>query len=702
MNKKKKILNILSDGYSNKLPIIFLSLIVLFIGLGLINNIVKVSVFKNRYAIIASDIVVTLLPTVLTVISILYSIGDHKIYGIRINDFRKLRNKKYFTFSEMVYLIIFTFAIYAIAVFLKLDLCIILIDISSIYFSIKFLMENLPIIEEDMTKINNEIREIFRERLNSDNYDNVDSNIIIILRNLILNKDIDSTIKILILDEEINYNSYILELILDVMTKMLRDDLSKIKFSNNWAKDYDETFDTFKSILRNLNTLFENRFFGIKNYYEKVFITKISLIIFLLNDFSDVPNLKESVIFNTKELVRTIKNLSIKDDSAYLKFKTSILGYLLKLSFSQNKSIFIKEYIDVVLSEYYYFIDFSYFHIYFSIFLYYCLNKSLNFNFKTEIDEYMNENVKVSYNKQISFKGFINEKVPRISFEDSLKLIVVFSKIFKSFNNIAFDYFLYDFIISSWIEIIFKNYNSSTFNLNKIDYIFKNIDDNDKTNISLKLNEICFNQDDDFNLIGFNFLKFYGLSLNLNLTNNDPFVQYLRDFKNIQLKISYLNKEKYYSLDTIKESVQSKIINFKNKYTNFDKSLECKKSKITKKFCFDLFDYNEIDKYLDKFDDELTNIFTYNQVLSTNDDKINSLKSFNFNIKNEDNYIRKVNQTEANSIVSNFTYISSKNIYKTNFTDFRYNFCLTYDELINFILENYYIIEIEFNYEQTI
>lgn len=702
MNKKKKILNIVNDGYSNKLAIIFICIIVLFIGLGLINNIVKVSVFKNRYAIIASDIVVTLLPTVLTVISILYSIGDNKIYGIRINDFRKLRNKKYFTFSEMVYLIIFTFAIYAIAVFLKLDLCIILIDINSIHFSIKFLMENLPIIEEDMNKINDEIREIFRERLDSNNCDSVDPNIIIILKNLILNKDIDSIIKILIHHEETSYNTYILELILDVMTKMLRDNLSKIKFSNNWAKEYDEVFDTFKSISRNLNSLFKNRFFEIKNYNNETIITKISLILYLLNEYSEIPTLKDSVLYNVKELIKTIKEKDLRYNNDYIYFKTYILSYLLKLSITYNNSIFIKEYIEVILSEYYFFIDINYFAIYFSIFLYCCSNKSENLDFKAEIDEYMQETINVSYNKKINFQIFINEIISKVSFIDSLQLLIAILKIFRKFNSFTSNYFLYDSIINSWIEIIFKTYNPLNFDSSKLDEIFKNIEDMDKTNISVKLNELCFDKNDNFKFNKFEFLKFYNYNINLNLTDSDLFVQCLRDFKNNHLKNDFSKNARCYSIDTIKESIQSKIINFKNKYANFNEKLECKNSKKMKKFYYNIFDNDCIGHYLDKFDDELTNIFSYNQSLKTNDDKINSLNSFNFNIENKDNYIRKVNKAEANAMTSNFTYIKSKNIYKTNFPDFRYNFCLTYNELINFILENYYVIEIEFNYEQTI
>ena len=156
--KKKEV----SDAFKNTMIIY----VTTFIGVSIINK--TIDYFKETFnkGIDASDIVVTLLPFIVTTLSIVLSFSDKKIFGISYKSFKNIKRDSCFSFSEMIYFVIFTFIFYAIAAYFKLELTIILIDIFSIVFSFLFIYKEMPLIENNEEKLIQDVAKVLGDKIN--------------------------------------------------------------------------------------------------------------------------------------------------------------------------------------------------------------------------------------------------------------------------------------------------------------------------------------------------------------------------------------------------------------------------------------------------------------------------------------------------------------------------------------------------------
>lgn len=181
-------------------------------------------------------------------------------------------------------------------------------------------------------------------------------------------------------------------------------------------------------------------------------------------------------------------------------------------------------------------------------------------------------------------------------------------------------------------------------------------------------------------------------------------VEYFRNFKNLNLIKTFSKNIGCYSPDYIKDEILNSITRFNEEYSNFNEKMKCTKSKRVKSFYFNIKADLDIASYLDNFQKEIASLFDFNGILKKDsqfpiEDIMNPLKEFNYDIKNKDVFVRKVSKSEAKTLVSDFTKSTVTNLYRIEFMDFRYNFYLTYDELIKFIENYYYVIDIEFVFD---
>ena len=95
MNKKQTRL------FSFFFDLIAFLVLLLFVLLDLFIFKVKISDYDLKFREL-SAIVVTLVPCIITVVSISLSISKEKIYGVTINEITELRGRFYFTFFHMI------------------------------------------------------------------------------------------------------------------------------------------------------------------------------------------------------------------------------------------------------------------------------------------------------------------------------------------------------------------------------------------------------------------------------------------------------------------------------------------------------------------------------------------------------------------------------------------------------------------------
>lgn len=112
--KKKKTLN--NDKKLKRTSLIFnYSLELIFIvalGISILIDIVFRECLISNISNHSADIIIVLLPSVVTALSIILSLQKERIYGIENSDFRKLRGEKTYNFLEMMNYTIVIFVIF--------------------------------------------------------------------------------------------------------------------------------------------------------------------------------------------------------------------------------------------------------------------------------------------------------------------------------------------------------------------------------------------------------------------------------------------------------------------------------------------------------------------------------------------------------------------------------------------------------------
>ena len=103
----------------------------------------------NYYQKNDPQMLLTLIPLAITVVSISLTLTSDKIENVSIFEFRNFRSKFYFTFQEMMIITLSLFILYFILIHFEIYISILLIEISSIIYSILFIIQELPLLERN-------------------------------------------------------------------------------------------------------------------------------------------------------------------------------------------------------------------------------------------------------------------------------------------------------------------------------------------------------------------------------------------------------------------------------------------------------------------------------------------------------------------------------------------------------------------------
>lgn len=158
--KKKKTLN--NDKKLKRTSLIFnYSLELIFIvalGISILIDIVFRECLISNISNHSADIIIVLLPSVVTTLSIILSLQKERIYGIENSDFRKLRGEKTYNFLEMMNYTIVIFVIFVLTSIFNFIVSVWVLEIITVIYSFIFIHQEIPILIRDDKRIKKIIR----------------------------------------------------------------------------------------------------------------------------------------------------------------------------------------------------------------------------------------------------------------------------------------------------------------------------------------------------------------------------------------------------------------------------------------------------------------------------------------------------------------------------------------------------------------
>lgn len=716
MKDSKKSLNNLKSKANPNLKFIILCILwiyIPFVALHYTLRIVNIYSFVKDIFIIkelkfeVSDVVIGLLPTIITVVSIIFSLNDDEIYGISVNSFRKMRSNDYFSFADMIYFTIFVYFLYGISRMFDIRLCIYFIDVVVLSSSMFFIAQNIKLIEKNDTYIIKMLSDIFKN--NSDqgilienaNRKNIDK----LLKELLDSKGIREVFTYLE-TEDLDLNSNILDTLLKIYDSSISISLKFLKIEDISKMHYipKEIEDEINCIYKNINDIFEYKYEVVYNPLDYKngfnFYHSITDIIIMLNDFYKSISgfgIKNLAYEKTKEILKSIiKNKNMDDD-----VKIKVINSLLFNAFINRKNKFIDELIDVLEDTNDCALK-STLVAYSSMLIFFESKYNINDSFNKSLEhKLLEENVNINSPLElISWKEIIKENFESMSFKDICSLFYEIMKLYNlEFKN-SIDMKYCSLTIENFIELLLLKYDEDKFDELYLNNIFNSFKYKEKIFFAACLNENWFDDNNEFKnylqnhdsniLIFSDFYDFNKTTYSLN--KDSKIISYFKKVKNeILLKI-------YHDClidDNLISNVNSKLKDAfdKENFNNLDKSLtfDSEKIIISKNIVFETFLGNEY--RLDLLRNEIyRDLIEFLKSISKN-------KKYNFEICDINNVFRKLTQKEIDEIIDTEFNPSINEIY--NFNKFMNNkrVYVNKEELIELIKGFYTHVELKVKYK---
>ena len=155
------------------------------------------------------DLIVTLLPLVITVLSIVLSLPKDLIYGLEKTEFRKFKGSSKYDFLSMLNIVIIIFTILILVSIFSLTLTSWMLSIISIIYSLCFLFQEIPLLMHSDKKIEEIIKQNIWNDVTNENLD-------IVLHNLLFKKGIIYAYKMLEVKWDIERSRSYLDKLLDL------------------------------------------------------------------------------------------------------------------------------------------------------------------------------------------------------------------------------------------------------------------------------------------------------------------------------------------------------------------------------------------------------------------------------------------------------------------------------------------------------
>lgn len=179
-----------------------------------------------------SNIIVVLLPTIITIVSIVLSLTKAEIYGVKLHEFNILRGKWTYSFLRMVICVIVLFLSYSILMVFEIVLPIYILEGIAVYYSFYFSIQEIPLLLNNNSRIIKILKNYYKnhdksEMLGSQNKDTI---FYTVLENIVFTKGIFAAYSAMSEKCDKEYNSTLLHYLLEIQNTYLFEAIDNIEF----------------------------------------------------------------------------------------------------------------------------------------------------------------------------------------------------------------------------------------------------------------------------------------------------------------------------------------------------------------------------------------------------------------------------------------------------------------------------------------
>jgi len=525
----------------------------------------------TSYTNISSDIIIVLLPLVITILSITLSMPREPIYGIENTDFRKLRGERTYNFFEMMIITIVVFIVFGLASIFSLVVTVWILGLVSIWYSIIFLNQEIPILIRDDKKIKRIIRKNIHKNIKEITLDSMPNEIsmLIALQNLLLTEGIISAYEVLKTNNG-ERNRVYLDKLLSLQNEYLFgyiDNHTLVLESLTSQYRNIEILQAIDTSIRNINDIIgQNEQLNILEIYgDEEHFYHITRSLFSLHKI--LTELKFERKF-TNEFTSIIVNIFMKikfgkENESSNRFLYKILNAMVTNSVSKNELWFIEILRDSSFGDSFSVYGSDEYMIFISIYFYYLskLENRAPDELKKKIDDFINQPSKRTNSNNETWSQVLKHKLDYMNPNEVTLLLSKMLSIFE-YNSNSFSWydpsshgtrwstisgdhtFSKELIMKWWLGYVLTDSNLHA-------YVFDNettlqmpqLHENDAYLFAVELNKNWFDDDKLRTGIVLPIAEYYGSNEKVqNYMENSQLVDMFKTFKNKEIKERIINE----------------------------------------------------------------------------------------------------------------------------------------------------------------
>jgi hypothetical protein len=500
------------------------------------------------------DIVIVLLPLVLTILSITLSLPRERIYGVDKTEFRKIRGPKTYNFLEMLIITIVIFSLYTLSKILDYSFIIWFLDFVAIVYSIIFIVQEIPMLMHDDKKIQN----IISRNIKNDTKEIKAYNA---LQYLLLTKGIKEAFFALNAKDNDDKKKY-LDILLDLQNNFL------FEYIDNYTLVIQSLSNEYKhiEILQAINIAIENirdilnldselnilEIYGDEEHFYQITRSLFSLHIIM-----------GKLEFNRKfqkEFSSLISSIFMKIrygnvDKSATRFLYKILNAMIISSISSNDIWFLELLRNSSFNDTFAIDGSDEYMVFISIYLYYIskLENRVPNDFKNKINTFVSDPSNNIDNNSQSWSIVLKHRLEYMDYKEIINLLPRILHIYECNNRMYNWYephqngvwtssgsiFTKKLLINWWVGYVLSNDNFIANLLNsRISFTMPELIDNDTVVFAVELNKNWFDDSDVLiakkNLPIFDF---FGINSKIDkYLNSMDLVNTLRKYKNDRIK----------------------------------------------------------------------------------------------------------------------------------------------------------------------
>lgn len=450
---------------------------------------------------LVANVILVLLPAIITVVSIVLSLTKDKIYGVTLNNLNKLRGFWFYTFFHMVLVLIGVFLVFTFLSIFELFITIYVLDVICIFYSVYFSCQEIPVLMHDNRVIGRIIKNRYKNRDKRDNLGNqyVENLLKIVITNIIFEEGLYTAYSLLYEKEDQNHNAVLLNYLLELQNRFLWRARKDIEFIKSNINGVYQDIDIVKAIDMGFENIFELLEFRKEFDYKIIVIGndetyQLTRSLFSLYEICESIGLHEKEKEKLKQMANRLFLHSFSEEKESPKTYSFIILMAI-YTLSDGETWFVRALRDCDYSLSFFSLDREPVALFLSIIMAFLIRTFPNsepsiFSLIDEISEGLNSDGQ-------SWRQRVFKNIEYINGKNIVELLLELLKIYDSINKSYFENFyikkngvIYDYngfekehIFNAWIEMVLFTYNSQILD-DDVKRVIESLPDEDKTELA--------------------------------------------------------------------------------------------------------------------------------------------------------------------------------------------------------------------------